>query len=200
MMAVGPHVGLGGAADGGFSRRRRPLCRARGTVGGRWTEVRGQQKQSNDPGNNQHIPQYANDWAPRTRKRHQREHRPQRPTERSDPTQHAKGRTGDCPGPRKGATTRRNVTQGQRLSAPGRPQARWWSGYGTTHGACSAIGRPMGVPPPPRLCTSTGLSKHRVGVEPLFSGSDVPLASASPDVNRWSRVLLSHTLDAARSY
>ena len=38
--------------------------------------------------------------------------RPQRLTERSDPTQHAKGRTGDCPGPRKGATTRRNVTQG----------------------------------------------------------------------------------------
>ena len=44
--------------------------------------------------------------------RHQQEHRPQRPTERSDPTQHAKGRTGDCPGPRKGATTRRNVTHG----------------------------------------------------------------------------------------
>ena len=35
-----------------------------------------------------------------------------RPTERSDPTQHAKGRTGDCPGPRKETTTRRNVTQG----------------------------------------------------------------------------------------
>ena len=34
------------------------------------------------------------------------------PTESSNPTQHAKGRTGDCPGPRKGATTRRNVTQG----------------------------------------------------------------------------------------
>ena len=101
---------------------------------GLWTEVRGQQKQSNDPGNNQHNSQYANywapltrkrhtlphsaqprhtnDWAPRTRKRHQQEHRPQRPTERSDPTQHAKGRTGDCPGPRKGATTRRNVRQG----------------------------------------------------------------------------------------
>ena len=94
----------------------------------------GQQKQSNDPGNNQHNPQYANDWAPltrkrhipphsaqpqhtnywapRTRKRHQQEHRPQRPTERSNPTQHAKGRAGDCPGPRKGATTRRNVTRG----------------------------------------------------------------------------------------
>ena len=57
-------------------------------------------------------PQHTNYWAPRTRKRHQQEHRPQRPTESSDPTQHAKGRTGDCPGPRKGATTRRNVTQG----------------------------------------------------------------------------------------
>ena len=89
---------------------------------------------SNDPGNNQHNPQYANYWAPltrkrhipphpaqprhtkywapRTRKRHQQEHRPQRPTESSDPTQHAKGRTGDCPGPRKGATTRRTVTRG----------------------------------------------------------------------------------------
>ena len=29
---------------------------------------------------------------------------------------------------------------------------------------------------------------------------DLPLASASPDMIRWSRVLLSHTLDAARSY
>ena len=57
-------------------------------------------------------PQHANYWAPPTRKRHQQEHRPQRPTESSDPTQHAKGRTGDRPGPRKGATTRRNVTQG----------------------------------------------------------------------------------------
>ena len=47
-----------------------------------------------------------------TRKRHQQEHRPQRPTESSDPTQHAKGRTGDRPGPRKGTTTRRNVTRG----------------------------------------------------------------------------------------
>ena len=53
-------------------------------------------------------PQHTNHWAPRTRKRH----RPQRPTESSDLTQHAKGRTGDCPGPRKGTTTRRNVTQG----------------------------------------------------------------------------------------
>ena len=63
--------------------------------------------------------QHANYWAPRTRKRHQQEHRPQRPTERSDPTQHAKGRTGDRPGPRKGTATRRNVTQG----APPSPTA-----------------------------------------------------------------------------
>ena len=57
-------------------------------------------------------PQHTNYWAPRTRKRHQQEHRPQRPIESSNPTRHAKGRPGDCPGPRKGATTRRNVTQG----------------------------------------------------------------------------------------
>ena len=57
-------------------------------------------------------PQHTNYWAPQTRKRHLQEHRPQRPTERSNPTQHAKGRTGDRPGPRKGTTTRRNVTQG----------------------------------------------------------------------------------------
>ena len=63
----------------------------------------------------------ANYWAPRTRKQHQQEHRPQRPTESSDPTQHAKGRTGDRPGPRKGATTRRNVTQG------GANEARAWA-------------------------------------------------------------------------
>ena len=94
----------------------------------------GQQKQSNDPRNNQHNPQYANywapltrkrhipphpaeprhtdHWAPRTRTRHRQEHRLQRPTERSDPTQHAKGRTDDCPGPRKGTATGRTGTQG----------------------------------------------------------------------------------------
>ena len=57
-------------------------------------------------------PQRTNHWAPRTRKGHQQEDRPQRPTERSDPTQHAKGRTGDCPGPRKETATRRTVTRG----------------------------------------------------------------------------------------
>ena len=69
-------------------------------------------------------PQHTNYWAPRTRKRHQREHRPQRPSESSDPTQHAKGRTGDRPGPRKGTTTRRNVTQGGRRLVPKTPGIR----------------------------------------------------------------------------
>ena len=52
------------------------------------------------------------DWCRRLVCVGQQEHRPQRPTENSDPTHHAKGRVGDRPGPRKGATTRRNVTQG----------------------------------------------------------------------------------------
>ena len=72
--------------------------------------------------------QHANYWAPRTRKRHQQEHRPQRPTESSDPTQHAKGRTGDRPGPRKGATTRRNVTQGGGTGALRRWGGGWQNG------------------------------------------------------------------------
>ena len=120
-----------GVGWGGFAERQ--------VVDGVRTEVCAQQKQSNDPRNNQHNPQYANYWAPltrkrhtmphsaqpqhanywapRTRKRHQQEHRPQRPTERSDPTQHAKGRTGDCPGPRKETATRPNVAQGGALHA-----------------------------------------------------------------------------------
>ena len=69
----------------------------------------------------------------RTRKRHQQEHRPQRPTEHSDPTQHAKGRPGDCPGPRKGATTRRNVTRGLSVYFFFRPFAKG------AQGLCSGL-------------------------------------------------------------
>ena len=68
-------------------------------MGDRNAEGSGQQKLSNDPRNNQHNPQCANCWAPLARKRHHKAHR--LPLERSDPTQHAKGRTGDCPGPHK---------------------------------------------------------------------------------------------------
>ena len=83
------------------------------------------------------TPTRPNHWAPQTRKRHQQEHRPQRPTERSDPTQHAKGRTGDRPGPRTETTTRRNVTQGAGRHLERRPaQARWagtWTAFGNSH-------------------------------------------------------------------
>ena len=50
-------------------------------------------------------PRHTNPWAPQTWKRHQQEHRPQWPTKCSDPTQRPKGRTGDCPGPRKETAT-----------------------------------------------------------------------------------------------
>ena len=69
-----------------------------------------QQELSNDPRNNQHNPQCANYWALLTRKRHHKEHRPQRPSGSIDPTQHAKA--GDSPGPRTETATRRIVAQG----------------------------------------------------------------------------------------
>ena len=133
------------------------------------TEMCGQPRPSNDPRNNQHNPQYANYWAPltrkrhipphpaqpqhtnhwypRTRKRHQQEHRPQRPTVRSNPTQHAKGRTSHCPGPRQGTTTRRNVTRG----GGGVPPSAW------SRGRCLSIVESDGVSrsmcSPPRIST-----------------------------------------------
>ena len=85
----------GGGGGGGAGPHGNTVRQA---MDGLWTEVCGQQNQSNGPGNNQHNPQYANywapltrtrhipthsaqprhtnDWAPRTRKRHQQEHRP----------------------------------------------------------------------------------------------------------------------------
>ena len=148
---------------------------ARQAMDGLWTEACGQQKQSNGPGNNQHHPQYANYWAlltrkrhipphpaqprhtndgaPRTRKRHQQEHRPQRPPERSDPTQHAKGRAGDCPGPRKGATPRRNVTRGGGgllHGVLGGPHSGSTGGPPPQRGGHSSAPHPRATPPPPR--------------------------------------------------
>ena len=131
---------------------------------GLWTEVCGQQKQSNDLRSHQHNPQYSNYWAPltrkrhipphpaqpqhtnywapRTRKQHQQEHRPQRPTERSNPTQHAKGRTGDCPGPRKGTATGRNVTQGGGGGLWGGGRIGW----PVLQAVCESPGRPAVIP------------------------------------------------------
>ena len=68
-------------------------------VAGRYQLLGAADAQTAHPPPHPAQPRHTNDGAPRTRKRHQQEHRPQRPTERSDPTQHAKGRTGDCPGP-----------------------------------------------------------------------------------------------------
>ena len=83
-------------------------------------------------------PQQTNCWAPRTRKRHQQEHRLQRPTESSNPTQHAKGRTGDFPGPREGATTRRNVTQGVRTGSTTRREC-----VGAVYSICFSCWNPL---------------------------------------------------------
>ena len=58
----------------------------------------GQQNRKTTPANKQHNPQCANYWAPLTRQRHHEEHWLQWPSQSIDPTQHAKGRTGDCPG------------------------------------------------------------------------------------------------------
>ena len=97
-------------------------------------------------------PRHTNHWAPRTRKRHQQEHRPQRPTERSDPAQHAKGRTGDCPGPRKETTTRRTVTQGGGVADLLNPQKRWG------HGGCPGAEGMFGPRTPAGLGTRGGVA------------------------------------------
>ena len=114
---------------GGGTRKHREAGRGRPEDGGVWT-AKTAKRPPQQPAHPQyanywapltrkwHIlphpaqPQHTNHWAPRTRKRHQQEHRPQQLTESSDLTQHAKGRTGDRPGPRKETATRRTVTQG----------------------------------------------------------------------------------------
>ena len=110
-------------------------------------------------------PRYTNDWAPRTRKRHRQEHRPQRPTERSDPTQHAEESTGDCPGPRKETTTRRNVTRG----------------VGTTPGATAVCSwrRPFPYPRPflePVPCSPPQRGSRGVMVADLSTSTHEPIS------------------------
>ena len=81
-------------------------------------------------------PQHTNHWAPRMWRRHQQEHRPQQPTESSNATQDAKGRTGDCPRPPKETTTKRNVTQGA------------WAVHLLSSRRSSSMGVQMGRAPP----------------------------------------------------
>ena len=107
---------------GSHTRKHREAGSGRPEDGGGWTA-----KTVKRPPQQPTQPQYANYWALLRRKQHQQEHRPQRPTERSNLTQHAEGRTVDCPGPRKETTTRRNVTQG---ADPGVPA---WQGLQVAH-------------------------------------------------------------------
>ena len=107
----------------------------------------------------------------------------------SNPPQHAKGRTGDCPGPRKGATTRRNVSH------------RGGGGWGTTppfqrrppYVPPLLPGPKLPAPPPPRLsCTAPPLLRCCALLCPSASGSVVHLPLAvrqrppCPPVAPWS--------------
>ena len=129
-------------------------------------------------------PRHSNHWAPRTQKRHQQEHRPQRPTESSDPTQHAKGRTGDRPGPRKETATRRNVTRGWgagppplKRSPPPPPAPPVGSSFGQREGV---LGKGAATPPhktcPSVCCRGPAGSAlphvplHARGTQPLGNG------------------------------
>ena len=82
------------------------------------TEARGRQKQSNDPGNNQHIPQYANYWALLNRTPCHIQHSPDTPTtglcERGNDTSRSTGRSG-----RQNAATRRNMRREERVPVQG---------------------------------------------------------------------------------
>ena len=132
------------------------------------------------------------------------EHRPQRPTEHSDPTQYAKGRTGDCPGPRKETTTRRNVTQGG-YPAPPPPSA---SGGGPIQKANTYVhsvhsvrgfgrapgGRMLPAPSqplhrlregPPREWPSRGRPMTTPDVMACPSRSDMPIVSGRRIEFRW---------------
>ena len=77
---------------------------ARQVVDEQNAEGSGQQKRRNDSHTNKHNPS-----TPTTGLR-QRENNTSR--NRGRRVQHAKGRTGDCPGPCEGSATRRNATQG----------------------------------------------------------------------------------------
>ena len=88
---------------------------ARQAVDGLWTEARGQQRQSNDPGS-------ANAETTPARALAAAADRKQQPNATCE-GKHGKELTGDCPGPCKETTTRRNVTQG--------------GGRGSWHGAGS---------------------------------------------------------------
>ena len=75
------------------TRKRGEACGEQPECGGEWAA-----KTVKRPLQQPAHPQCANYRAPLTRKRHDKEHQPQRPLESIDPTQHAKGRRGGFPG------------------------------------------------------------------------------------------------------
>ena len=83
--------------------------------------------------------------APPMRKRHQQEHRPQRPSERSDPTQHAKGRTGDCPGPVKKQQPDGMSHRGHNCCSMKRYHSTRAARHGTRQSACAEVGYRRGL-------------------------------------------------------
>ena len=155
--AAGPRA-WGPEGGGGGDRNRAPgphahRTTARQAMDGLWTEVRGQQNQSNDPGNNQHNPQYANYWAPLTRKRYTPrhiQHSPGTPTtglcERGNDTRRSTGRSG-----RQNAATRRNMRRDERVTVQGPVKEQ----HNPTE--CHTGGGPhfqwlASQPPPPAAC------------------------------------------------
>ena len=90
---------------------------ARLATDGLWTEARGQQKQSNDPGNNQHILNM-----PTTGLR-----------ERRNDTSKSTGRSG-----RQNAVTRRNMQREERVTVQGPVKEQQPDGM--SHRGCSSVG------------------------------------------------------------
>ena len=103
------------------------------------------------------------------------EHRPQRPTESSDPTQHAKGRMGDCLGPRKGATTRQNVTQGGGGGTPRGCRGGWTPSASGAQGMALVMRAPLRVRRPGSELPSNTEQRATCATHP-----PPPLAQALP--------------------
>ena len=100
-------------------------------------------------------PPCANYAAPLTRKRHHKEHRPQRPSERSDPTQHTGGRRVTVQGPVKKQRPDGISSFGMRC---------WWTKWSTTlvQGAATCS-----TPPPSLFRQAAPLpSPSRKGAQP----------------------------------
>ena len=159
--------------------------------------VVGRGGQSNDPGNNQHNPQYANYWAPLTRKRHTPrhiQHSPNTPTtglrERGNDTSRSTGRSG-----RQNAATRRSMRREERVTVQGPVKEQQPDGMSHRGGGARAIdqtGQAVFLrslqprpPPPPRRPRSAFLPTPRAlpprnRALPLCTGQPRPSTDCPP--------------------